>query len=66
IRTSLNNQFKFLEKGDEFDNSYLGALVRYAADGLWLSALTEGQTLSKQECDAIVSRLTQISFEKID
>lgn len=55
-----------LEKGDEFDNSYLGTLVRYAADGLWLSALTEGQTLSKQERDAIVSRLTQISFEKID
>ena len=55
-----------LAKGDEFDNSYLGALVRYAADGLWLSALTEGQTLSKQERDKIVSRLTQISFEKIE
>ncbi|MBP6123077.1 MULTISPECIES: TetR/AcrR family transcriptional regulator [Providencia] len=54
-----------LAKGDEFDNSHLGALVRYSADGLWLSALTEGQTLSKQERDAIVSRLTQISFEKI-
>lgn len=54
-----------LAKGDEFDNSYLGALVRYAADGLWLSSLTEGETLSQQERDAIVSRLTAISFEKI-
>ncbi|BBU98989.1 HTH-type transcriptional repressor KstR2 [Providencia rettgeri] len=54
-----------LEKGDEFDNSYLGALVRYAADGLWLSSLTEGETLSQQERDAIVSRLTTISFEQI-
>ncbi|SPY79010.1 HTH-type transcriptional repressor KstR2 [Providencia rustigianii] len=54
-----------LEDGDEFDNSYLGALVRYAADGLWLSALTEGPTLSEQERDAIIHRLTQISFEEI-
>lgn len=54
---------KHLAQGDAFDNSYLGALVRYAADGLWLSALTEGQTLSLQERNAIVERLAKISFE---
>ncbi|HGN1704459.1 TPA: TetR/AcrR family transcriptional regulator [Providencia rettgeri] len=54
-----------LVKGDEFDNSYLGALVRYGADGLWLSSLTEGETLLQQEREAIISRLTEISFEKV-
>ncbi|CAG9428700.1 MULTISPECIES: TetR/AcrR family transcriptional regulator [Providencia] len=54
-----------LAQGDAFDNGYLGALVRYAADGLWLSALTEGPTLSRQERDAIIQRLTQISFEEM-
>ncbi|MDV5226124.1 TetR/AcrR family transcriptional regulator [Providencia rettgeri] len=54
---------KHLAQGDAFDNSYLGALVRYAADGLWLSALTEGQALSPQERIAIVERLALMSFE---
>jgi hypothetical protein len=35
-----------LAKGDELDNSHTGTLVRYAADGIWLSELTEGRTMS--------------------
>jgi hypothetical protein len=35
-----------LAKGDELDNSHTGTLVRYAADGIWLSELTEGRTMA--------------------
>jgi hypothetical protein len=33
-------------EGDALDNSHTGTLVRYAADGIWLSELTEGRTMS--------------------
>ncbi|EML7266606.1 TetR family transcriptional regulator, partial [Raoultella ornithinolytica] len=34
-----------LAQGDALDNSHTGTLVRYAADGIWLSELTEGRTM---------------------
>ncbi|HCC0195154.1 TPA: TetR family transcriptional regulator [Proteus mirabilis] len=52
-----------LAKGDKLDNSYLGTLIRYAADGLWLSELTEGPTISQQERSALVERLLKMTFE---
>ncbi len=54
-----------LAKGDKLDNSYLGTLIRYAADGLWLSELTEGPTLSQEERNALVARLSEMTFDYI-
>lgn len=54
-----------LAKGDELDNSYLGTLIRYAADGLWLSELTEGPTISQEERNALVERLLAMTFDYI-
>ena len=52
-----------LAKGDKLDNSYLGTLIRYAADGLWLSELTEGPTISQEERNALVERLSEMTFD---
>lgn len=52
-----------LAKGDKLDNSYLGTLIRYAADGLWLSELTEGPTISQEERKALVGRLSAMTFD---
>jgi hypothetical protein len=38
-------------KGDALDNSHTGTLVRYAADGIWLSELTEGRTMGADHRD---------------
>ncbi|VEJ55776.1 TetR/AcrR family transcriptional regulator [Pragia fontium] len=50
-----------LRHGDEIDRSYIGNLVRYAADGLWLSELTEGPTMTPIERQALVSRLADMT-----
>lgn len=50
-----------LAQADELDRSYVGNLVRYAADGLWLSELTEGPTLSQTEREDLVNRLTEMT-----
>lgn len=50
-----------LAHGDELDNSDLGTLVRYAADGLWLSELTEGPTLCADHRQALVERLSALT-----
>lgn len=57
---------KHLETGDRVDNSYIGTLVRYAADGLWLSELTEGKTNTDKERTDLINRLSKmIIHEKI-
>lgn len=53
---------KHLEKGDELDNSYIGTLVRYAADGIWLSELTEGRSMSTEHRQALVETLYKITL----
>ncbi|MEG1212752.1 MAG: TetR/AcrR family transcriptional regulator [Leclercia sp.] len=51
-----------LAQGDELDNSHTGTLVRYAADGIWLSELTEGRTLSAEHRRSLVSDLTRMTL----
>jgi len=51
-----------LAQADDIDRSYVGNLVRYAADGLWLSELTEGPTLSQTERQALVNRLAEMTL----
>ena len=51
-----------LAKGDELDNSHTGTLVRYAADGIWLSELTEGRTMSPGHRQSLVSDLTKMTL----
>ena len=51
-----------LAKGDELDNSHTGTLVRYAADGIWLSELTEGRTMSPRHRQSLVSDLTKMTL----
>lgn len=51
-----------LAKGDELDNSHTGTLVRYAADGIWLSELTEGRTMSARHRQSLVSDLTKMTL----
>lgn len=51
-----------LAKGDDLDNSHTGTLVRYAADGIWLSELTEGRTMSAAHRRALVSDLTRMTL----
>ncbi|EOD4284356.1 TetR/AcrR family transcriptional regulator [Klebsiella oxytoca] len=51
-----------LAKGDELDNSHTGTLVRYAADGIWLSELTEGRTISPGHRQSLVSDLTKMTL----
>lgn len=43
-----------LAQGDELYNGYTDTLVRYAADGIWLSELTEGRTMSNEHSKALV------------
>ncbi|MBW7981269.1 TetR/AcrR family transcriptional regulator [Enterobacillus tribolii] len=57
---------KHLANGDELDNSPTGTLVRYAADGLWLSELTEGPTLPPQHRQALVDRLCAMTYRQAD
>lgn len=52
-----------LASADELDRSYVGNLVRYGADGLWLSELTEGITMEPQERQALVARLAAMTYE---
>ena len=51
-----------LAKGDELDNSHTGTLVRYAADGIWLSELTEGRTMNPRHRQSLVSDLTKMTL----
>ncbi len=51
---------KHLATGDPVDNSYIGTLVRYAADGLWLSELTEGKTNTEKERTDLINRLLKM------
>ena len=51
-----------LAKGEELDNSHNGTLVRYAADGIWLSELTEGRTMSPGHRQSLVSDLTKMTL----
>lgn len=51
-----------LAKGDELDNSHTGTLVRYAADGIWLSELTEGPTMNAGHRQSLVSDLTKMTL----
>ncbi|WP_411753436.1 TetR/AcrR family transcriptional regulator [Serratia sp. (in: enterobacteria)] len=53
-----------LANADELDRSYVGNLVRYGADGLWLSELTEGVTMTSEERLALVTRLAAMTFEE--
>ncbi|MBM0964566.1 TetR/AcrR family transcriptional regulator, partial [Escherichia coli] len=43
-----------LASGDGLDNCPTGTLVRYTADGIWLSELTEGITMSPEHRQALV------------
>lgn len=54
-----------LANADELDRSYVGNLVRYGADGLWLSELTEGVTMTPEERLALVTRLAAMTFEEL-
>lgn len=51
-----------LAQGDELDNSPTGTLVRYTADGIWLSELTEGQTMSTEHRRSLVSDLAKMTL----
>ncbi|WP_378080530.1 TetR/AcrR family transcriptional regulator [Aeromonas bestiarum] len=51
-----------LAQGDELDNSHTGTLVRYAADGIWLSELTEGRTMSAEHRQALVETLYNMTL----
>ncbi|NIF30791.1 TetR/AcrR family transcriptional regulator [Enterobacter sp. Cy-643] len=51
-----------LQEGDALDNGPTGTLVRYAADGLWLSELTEGKTMSPEHRLALVCSLSAMTF----
>lgn len=51
-----------LAQGDELDNSHTGTLVRYAADGIWLSELTEGRTMNPGHRQSLVSDLTKMTL----
>ena len=51
-----------LETGDALDNSPSGTLVRYAADGIWLSELTEGDTMSDEHKRLLISDMTRMTL----
>ncbi|WP_174509054.1 TetR/AcrR family transcriptional regulator [Klebsiella oxytoca] len=51
-----------LAQGDALDNSHTGTLVRYAADGIWLSELTEGPTMNADHRQSLVSDLTRMTL----
>lgn len=51
-----------LAQGDELDNGHTGTLVRYAADGIWLSELTEGRTMSTEHRQALVKTLYNMTL----
>ncbi len=51
-----------LAQGDELDNGHTGILVRYAADGIWLSELTEGRTMSTEHRQALVKTLHNMTL----
>ncbi|NUU68251.1 TetR/AcrR family transcriptional regulator [Enterobacteriaceae bacterium BIT-l23] len=51
-----------LAQGDELDNSHIGTLVRYSADGIWLSELTEGRTMSVSHRRSLVNDLTKMTL----
>ncbi|TNA40493.1 TetR/AcrR family transcriptional regulator, partial [Klebsiella pneumoniae] len=44
------------------DNSPTGTLVRYTADGIWLSELTEGITMSPEHRQALVDSLNKMTL----
>lgn len=54
--------FEHLAQGDALDNGPTGTLVRYAADGIWLSELTEGRTMSNEHRWSLVSDLTRMTL----
>ncbi len=49
-------------QGDALDNGPTGTLVRYAADGIWLSELTEGRTMSSEHRQSLVNDLTKMTL----
>ncbi|MFO5855263.1 TetR/AcrR family transcriptional regulator, partial [Klebsiella pneumoniae] len=49
-------------KVDAQDNVPTGTLVRYAADGIWLSELTEGRTMSSEHRQSLVNDLTKMTL----
>jgi hypothetical protein len=51
-----------LAQGDALDNSHTGTLVRYAADGIWLSELTEGRTMGADHRRSLVRDLTRMTL----
>ncbi|AFJ45878.1 TetR/AcrR family transcriptional regulator [Shimwellia blattae] len=51
-----------LARGDALDNGPTGTLVRYAADGIWLSELTEGRTMSREHRQSLVNNLTKMTL----
>lgn len=53
-----------LANGDELDNSPTGTLVRYTADGIWLSELTEGITMSPEHRQALVDSLNKMTLPR--
>jgi AcrR family transcriptional regulator len=50
-----------LAQGDELDNGPTGTLVRYAADGIWLSELT-GRTMDAEHRRSLVSSLSKMTL----
>ena len=51
-----------LARGDELDNSPIGTLVRYTADGIWLSELTEGITMNAEHRRTLVASLNKMTL----
>ncbi|HEY3983094.1 TetR/AcrR family transcriptional regulator [Cedecea sp.] len=51
-----------LKQGDELDNGPTGTLVRYAADGIWLSELTEGRTMGAEHRRSLVFQLSAMTL----
>jgi hypothetical protein len=41
---------------------HTGTLVRYAADGIWLSELTEGRTMGADHRRSLVRDLTRMTL----
>ena len=58
-RNWLAEQLKRHEATDDFDNA---RLVRFAADGIWLSGLLDYDSLSKQEYQALIEQLKAMTY----
>ena len=63
IRTSLNNQFKFLEKGDEFN--YVSALTQSMQDYPLNHAINAPYYYAKFDADAVNNVLKQLNADTL-